>query len=105
MSDNSKVDTSEIRRQSAVHALQERVEGADGEWQPIETAPKDGTVLLAAHEHAALTVWWAEGSDVDGGAGWVDGCRDNYEDLVVYPVTHWRPLPPLPARTEAGEPQ
>ncbi|MDW9447152.1 DUF551 domain-containing protein [Sinorhizobium meliloti] len=65
------------------------------EWQPIETAPKDGMPILA-------TFWlWdnpEEGRGVDvvswDGAGW---STDAYP---VYPPTHWQPLPAPPGGAE-----
>ena len=65
------------------------------EWQPIETAPKDGTVFLAYWEpprnfpykdkyhvcHYAHGVIWP---------GWIN----TPDDLP----THWMPLPPPPKK-------
>ncbi len=51
-------------------------------WQPIETAPKDGSPFLAANQKAqALLVW-----------------RDNRFDGWAYweAPTRWQPLPPPP---------
>jgi hypothetical protein len=68
------------------------------EWQPIETAPKDGTQVWA---------WDAErGSNP---ALWVDGAWwITYDDAMIHP-THWMPLPDPPAAlstgTETQEPQ
>jgi hypothetical protein len=62
-------------------------------WQPIETAPKDGTQILAfAHERRGYfgVAQWAEAQpafkDV---AGW-------FWDYAIRP-THWMPLPAPPA--------
>lgn len=69
------------------------------EWQPIETAPKDGTEVLTYREAGlmAVAVWvkyypiWRGGDE----SGWVvsDGA-----DLVG--VTHWMPLPNPPSAEE-----
>lgn len=63
-----------------------------GQWQPIETAPKDGTHILGFDSGEAQIITW-----------------DNYDNSwMVYPQlmfdvtpTHWQPLPPTPAT--AGE--
>lgn len=58
-------------------------------WQPIETAPKDGTRLLACwdiNEPSYGVVWWEDGS-------WVEYDADNR----VSDPTHWRPLPVSPS--------
>jgi hypothetical protein len=66
------------------------------EWQPIETAPRDGTQLLlgiAAIDGAGGCVfdgWWE-------GGGWTNGELDYEDGLMHYPhVTHWMPLPSPP---------
>lgn len=59
------------------------------EWQPIETAPKDGTIILLwykaiGHEMA----FW-------NGKSWDDG--DFYDNLGSdADFTHWMPLPKAP---------
>lgn len=60
-------------------------------WQPIETAPKDGTFILGWHP--ALS--WPHGrQDVvawdETHLHWTDGCFE-----VSWP-THWMPLPEPP---------
>lgn len=76
-------------------------------WQPIETAPKDGTnIILADGKHATVGNWYHEepyiheyrdlggnyaGQDEgDGFNGWVDWSGG------ITP-THWMPLPPPPS--------
>ncbi len=66
-------------------------------WQPIETAPKDGTVVILADDSSVYPQgWWrmrkgwvfldtnVEGPDYTN--GWVKG----------YGPTHWMPLPDPP---------
>lgn len=55
-------------------------------WQPIETAPKDGTwvLLYDVCDYMVVAVW-----DYDG---WYDLA----EDTAHYHPTHWMPLPPKP---------
>lgn len=57
-------------------------------WQPIETAPMDGTdVLIAAYGRAA-EAWY---SDSSHRWLWANG------EPVLMTVTHWMPLPKGPA--------
>lgn len=58
-----------------------------GEWQPIETAPKDGTHVLAYGEkHKIVVVFWRE-----GWSRWFTHPAQYH----AY-VTHWMPLPDEP---------
>ncbi len=79
------------------------------EWQPIETAPRDGTriiVFYGSEMHAMLVreAWWKtpyEGAPLERGswcyhwAGNSDGCL---LDKSVHGIgaTHWMPLPAPP---------
>ena len=75
------------------------------EWQPIETAPKDGSefshmgpmILLASpFGHFAVGYW---GKGLDRAMGWInpnDHRRMDYWNAF----THWMPLPERPARPE-----
>ena len=67
-------------------------------WQPIDTAPKDGTEILASDYDAIEIVSWVEPRFNLIPGNWVgrDGC-------VMLPGW-WQPLPdhpPLPAEGEA----
>lgn len=80
----------------------------DQGWRSIETAPKDGTPVLAYAKGYMIPFvsWWGfdayEKGDVQvGGVGhtvgrhWcVAGCEDG--DSIIYDPTHWQPLPELP---------
>lgn len=63
------------------------------EWQPIETAPKNGEVILLANAKDEW-VWTASYDDETGFADFI-----NVEDLPDEPTnnpTHWMPLPEPP---------
>jgi len=72
-----------------------------GEWQPIETAPRDGTRFLVWDSYYGFRIGlahvrrdhddWLSYRDSHGGSG-KGGIR----------ATHWRPLPPPPAREGEG---
>lgn len=61
-------------------------------WQPIETAPRDGTICLVAEPSGFvhLAQWCADGY-------WRYRVTD--PDLQWKP-THWMPLPPPPIHVE-----
>lgn len=62
-------------------------------WQPIETAPKDGTsVLVFWSSDACMAVMWKE-LDRDGKYAWFGVVERQPDDDLP---THWMPLPPPP---------
>lgn len=67
-------------------------------WQPIETAPKDGTKVLLARigrneAGKDLGIWWAcKGFWSARWNNWNDGC----EPCGLAGPTHWMPLPAAP---------
>lgn len=73
-----------------------------GEWQKIETAPKDGTLVL---------LWGRYWSDEQGWMSTAINGRWRHERWEVYcnsfpfgiRPTHWMPLPPPPPSPAAGE--
>ncbi len=76
-----------------------RAEQDDG-WQPIETAPKDGTWVLvaggSAEDWAPVTMaWYALNPRTDRAYWKQNGEWDDY-DLADDQPTHWRPLPTPP---------
>lgn len=66
------------------------------EWQPIETAPRDGTEILVCCTYSL-------GGDEWETSTWVDYCQPPYEwpvfknriDIPCWPM-HWMPLPEAP---------
>lgn len=70
-----------------------------GEWQPIETAPRDGTVIQCWHKvyKCPISVLWKD----DGFP--YRGERLNWYErsyTTAWPeqsFTHWMPLPPPPS--------
>lgn len=104
--------------------LTARLRAAEGAWQPIETAPKDGTeILIYRHgwQEAPRARWGLQDGEDDDHkptvfGGWflasewhTYGCEDGFlgwnEDIEdgVMP-THWSALPPPPdTTTSSGE--
>jgi hypothetical protein len=79
--------------ENALDAKDKRIEALEaGGWQPIETAPKDGTEILGIQYHGRFSdpgiVRWDD-SDQE----WWDMDADQYG----FP-THWQPLPATPSR-------
>lgn len=72
------------------------------EWQPIETAPKDGTTVLGYSEFIASDwnsdaaiasiQWYDYGNEVFGWYG------SGPSGLVLTSASHWMPLPAPPDR-------
>lgn len=60
-------------------------------WQDIDSAPKDGTIILLGHPEAVFDGWWHSASNA-----WIDGERNMYDDYCEYEPTHWQPLPEPP---------
>jgi hypothetical protein len=56
-------------------------------WQPIETAPRDGTPVLAWFQGSAVVAFLNPRT-----GRWDDG--DFYDDLGS--PSHWMPIPPAP---------
>lgn len=71
-------------------------------WREMDSAPKDGTSILAAHNQAAIVVYWQEDNTIDGRPGWADGEGDLDGLFYTYPVFVWQPLPPLPSAPAGG---
>ena len=80
------------------------------EWQPIETAPKTGRIILLGYynNHGMWRTlrgqWINEGelddwySDADNEAGWFETSVESNDDVNCWQTnpTHWMPLPEPP---------
>lgn len=75
-------------------------------WRPIETAPKDGTIIFSywpglSGAEAIQMVSWSDGYHLETGAGdWVDEPYQQSGGLLAgmgpNEPTHWMPLPEGP---------
>jgi hypothetical protein len=79
------------------------LEAQQGGWQPMATAPKDGTRVLLwpcrwtaegmATAFYNCGMWWIESPNVRGE---IRAFTDPVEDATHWPFTHWRKLPEPP---------
>lgn len=69
------------------------------QWQPIETAPKDGTVILAVSDLHIKEDWYPDL------VGWCDGWvySGNFNE-VMFNLSHWMHMPTLPAAPTPPKP-
>jgi hypothetical protein len=87
--DGRTIDKAMVKRLAIQHGLPTG-------WQPIETAPKDGTRFIAWHEGRSGFFHWQGNDGTNRPVGW----RDDF--IYVYPEgdlngpTHWQPLPEAP---------
>lgn len=87
-------------------ALQEACHERDGllvpEWQPIETAPTNGTVIWLAKEGLMRLGLWTDGAQHEShgseGGGWIDwvNAQGTGPRGLRFAPTHWMPLPTPP---------
>jgi len=96
------------------HGAAERISELEAQvaWQPIETAPKDGTQIMLTNGKDVAQGWWehqepyireqrdTEGHYIDqqehdGFDGWLD-CEGGMQP----DPTHWMPLPAAPSTVE-----
>jgi hypothetical protein len=66
-------------------------------WQPIATAPKDGTMVMIYDQGDPTPIavaYWTTSVWVDGGA-WVQ--EEHRSDTYTFNPTHWMPLPTPPS--------
>lgn len=72
-------------------------------WQPIETAPKDGTEIIAVDVDALIptpfVVCWGYGMWIVGGDTVFKFAAEGFmgvHDICYIAPTHWMPLPEPP---------
>lgn len=76
----------------------------DGKWMPIETAPKDGTEILAWDGMERVIAHWGYGAEWDYEADDMGATygrwEDNWDGRMEPQPTHWMPLPAAPSQGE-----
>lgn len=89
--------------ETAIRAIEAALRlSAGADWQPIETAPKDGSAFLGCSDHMLDTeghpLMWACRFD-----GYMGYFRSNTDHEPLYDLTHWQPLPAAPTLADEGE--
>lgn len=89
--DASLANVANTVRQSIAEVIEEL---SASPWQPIATAPKDGTRILAFGIRDSGPIyevtWWRRAEDSKGYIGWGEF------NMQYWPPTHWMPLPDAP---------
>lgn len=75
------------------------------EWQPIETAPKDGSAILLAgpFEHGCIIAFWSDPSIGDtepSDSGWYE--FEWSGNPIHGQPTHWSPIPNIPPTVDGS---
>jgi hypothetical protein len=71
-------------------------EHVEPQWQPIETAPREGVILVSEGEKYPDIAWWVSAIGETQGY-WSNGETDAYGDAAApLQPTHWMPLPAAP---------
>lgn len=73
-------------------------------WQPIETAPKNGSSVLVSNGEYVYQAWWNAEPQIWNHEGDLSPCWTLFEPADYYcalhlnedPPTHWTPLPAAP---------
>lgn len=64
------------------------------DWQPIETAPRDGTVIIVP---GGIAYWRERLNHWEGPAGWYTITGFDWPGRpILWDVTHWMPTPEPP---------
>ena len=86
-------------------ALQVSSAGNDARWRPIETAPKDGTHILAwFHDDDPMRAHLGEHQSGHSLAAWTDHNGGGWMSNRLGEATHWMPLPPPPSAEKEKPP-
>lgn len=72
------------------------------DWQPIETAPRDGTTVLAGAQGRDGHLWHPLPLRFLDGRWRADFAEGGWRSIDPQP-THWMPLPEPPSNNPKGE--
>lgn len=65
------------------------------EWQPIKTAPKDGTIIVGYSDKIGLVLTACLTFDCKDGK-WYSSWEDLEGNIIKGKLTHWVHIPPFP---------
>jgi len=69
------------------------------EWQPIETAPKDGTPILCMMSGGYVVATWCRHRAYKHCWAWMAMPWPKCDFLLAVEPTHWMPLPTAPVQS------
>ena len=72
------------------------------EWKPIESAPRDGTPILVCVTYSRQEGGWHTEQWVDWTGGTYVWPMFQQRVDILFPPTHWMPLPKPPVESEAA---
>ena len=73
------------------------------EWRPIESAPKDGTPVLAVRNDEIIIAYWHRDQYAMKPRPYWHGTDKHYRGATFCrqnPIAHWMPLPAPPKAAE-----
>lgn len=80
------------------------------DWQPIETALKDGSYIWLGSPSSVRVGFWRNGAEYENhnsvGGGWIDKCAAEQvlgTNGLHFEPTHWMPTPKPPSPASNGE--
>jgi hypothetical protein len=74
------------------------------DWQPIETAPRDGSSIIVGYDYAGR--WIIHVAFWDDECGWFSYITNSITDVLLdgpRAPTHWIPLPTTPTEIALRE--
>lgn len=87
------LDVFSPEEQRIIRDLAIRILSSIYDWQPIESAPKDGRIVLLVDGERCYSGYWTDDLEDDGANWWIpDGDAIIGDDKF----THWLPMIPHP---------
>lgn len=85
------------RNPDIAHALRIlELNGLVRDWKPIETAPKDASIIVGGPETDGAEAYWLAGANGSGVWRCMDGRNNALTFFMPGAITKWMPLPAAP---------